>query len=88
MNKNLLNERDLEKVSGGKNNMVIKEENIMEKNNHLVKGMNVTYKCPNCGNEYIDTYQGCYMTQKGYPATTCPQCHNSYWGGEKLEKSK
>ncbi len=73
---NNLNDKDLSKVSGG-NDMVISEESNVE-------GVVVTYKCPNCGHEYTNSYFGSYATQKGYPATECPECHKRYWGGEEL----
>ena len=75
-----LNNNDLSKVSGGSgtvdNKMVVSVS--IEGDKTVVK-----YRCPGCGHEYTESYIGGYATQKGYPATTCPQCSKTYWGGHE-----
>lgn len=73
-----VSDKQLEKVSGG-NDMVISEKASPERQ------ITVEYKCPNCGKIWSDTYTGCYMTKKGYPAVQCPECEKCWWGGEELK---
>jgi len=89
-----LNASECEKISGGKNPMIIKEEQGFKRSllGRLFKKFRksdgprtkVTYKCPKCGHTYNCTYIGMYATARGYPATSCPKCHTRYWGGEEI----